>query len=415
MRQVLLGGKLLGNGGDMVGSVPRFGDPPYYLLNDTFTTNRAAGAVNGTDAEPGPGRRFAEDTGNKLSLASGSVSFATGGVNGDPRLIYNPVDRRPGLVLIGATLHTTQGANWGFAPGPGSLVSEGLRVNGTSLSVRANSISLAVGTIATSTVYQLAVVLRTGGALHFIKGGSFTNWTLVWISSIATAAALRPAIEAIGTSSVLTSSHIRIAPERWLPAPLASDGFSVWGTSDGLGHAEGVAGGLGVGGNGLAWTQNVGTWQAASGVASASALSGGVAIATVNTSKADVIATANITRAGSSAGVVVRYVDDNNFVVAQHDGTNAQLVKRVAGVNTVLISAVATYVAGAEVRLICQGQAFRLYYNGAFIGSEQTIADAGLQSGTRQGLRTTDTGNTFDDFVVRARGSGGEYAALDAF
>jgi hypothetical protein len=72
-------------------------------------------------------------------------------------------------------------------------------------------------------------------------------------------------------------------------------------------------------------------------------------------------------------------------------------------------------VAGAELRVTCEATKFRVYYNNAFIGSEQTISDAGLQSGANHGLYTTNTGNTFDDFVVRARGTGGEYAALDGF
>jgi hypothetical protein len=40
---------------------------------------------------------------------------------------------------------------------------------------------------------------------------------------------------------------------------------------------------------------------------------------------------------------------------------------------------------------------------------------SGLASGTKQGLYTNDTGNTFDDFIVYARCTGGEYSALDNF
>mgnify|MGYP000211933023 CR=1 FL=1 len=70
---------------------------------------------------------------------------------------------------------------------------------------------------------------------------------------------------------------------------------------------------------------------------------------------------------------------------------------------------------GADLRIICDVTKFRLYYNNVMIGTEQTISDSGLASGTKQGLYTSDTGNTFDDFRVFARGTGGEYSALDSF
>jgi hypothetical protein len=50
-----------------------------------------------------------------------------------------------------------------------------------------------------------------------------------------------------------------------LPSPLASDGFSVSGTTDGKGHAEGVAGGIGEGGGGLAWQSGGSTWSVSEG------------------------------------------------------------------------------------------------------------------------------------------------------
>jgi hypothetical protein len=87
----------------------------------------------------------------------------------------------------------------------------------------------------------------------------------------------------------------------------------------------------------------------------------------------------------------------------------------VAGTTTTLVDTAATYSAGADMRVICDATKFRLYYNNALVGTEQAIADAGLQSGTKQGLYTSDTGNTFDDLRVFARGTGGEYAALDNY
>lgn len=413
----LLGGAPLGQGqAGGVGSKDRHIGPPYYLLNDTFTTNRAAGAVSGTRAEPGPGlRTVGSDTGSKLSLSGGALVIASAapGTN-NPVLYWAPQTRPAGRTLIAECVPVagnaparvgwqTTGSFAAFAFGSTSI-----------LFTTTNSANDAfTGSWTGGTTYKLAICLRASGAYYFVKGGAFTNWTLLSFSAAGSSTAPAPGISAINAGAGISLNYLRVPSARWLPSPLASDGFSIWGTSDGYGHAEGVAGGIGAGGLGRLWSANVGTWGAPSGAAAASALSGGIAVATVDTGAADVIMTAKVTRSGGNAGVVVRYVDTSNYVYAIHNGTNAQLIKRVAGSETTLVNAAATYSAGAELRVGCEGQAFRLYYNNVLIGTQQTIADAGLASGTKQGLYTSNTGNTFDDFVVYARGSGGEYGVLD--
>lgn len=139
--------------------------------------------------------------------------------------------------------------------------------------------------------------------------------------------------------------------------------------------------------------------------------------ASVVVSTPDVLAEAAVTlTAGTQAGVVLNLdsaATPANFVIAYHDGTNCLLEKCVAGVYTTVISAAATYSAGAVLRVIKDGTAYRLYYNNALVGTG-TISDAGIVSNVRHGLFSTYS-NQFDDFVVRARGTGNEYSALDAF
>lgn len=407
-RQRLLGDGLMGRG-----DKSRFIGPPYYLISDTFTTNRSAGAVNGTRAEPGPGKRTVTDGNSKLSLSGGAAVIATGGVGaGDPGLYYGEMGRSVGLVFVAAITPTAATFQIGWETNLVASIAHGWRLGGSSvLMAFVNGSPLTVGTWA-SNAQSVAVAARSLGMAYFHKpnGG---NWLLMWISASGSQSPLRPAFVAESTAAVVTADHIRVPAVRWLPAPLASDGFAIWGTTDGLGHAEGVAGGVGAGGLGELWTANVGTWGASGGAAAASALSGSLGIATVDTGVASAIVTAKITRSGGNAGIVLRYADASNYVYAIHNGTNAQLVKRVAGSETTLINTAATYAAGAELRVVCDGTSFRLFYNGAAIGSAQTISDAGLASGTKQGLYTSNTGNTFDDFTVYARGAGGEYAILD--
>jgi hypothetical protein len=389
----------------------------FYLLNDTFTTNLAAGSVNGTDAEPGPGTRAVVDTNSKLALVGGEASFATGGAAAnDPALRITPIiQRAPGRTVVGSFSISAAGLDIGWDANLTGSPSDSVRANGTTLQVRQNNTTtLSVGVIVLGTPYQIAVVWREVGALYFIKGGTFTNWTLIAIGSVGNYAEGYMVASAVGTTSVGVVQYLRSPDVFWLPAPLLSDGFgSTFGTSDGLGHAEGVAMGRGRGGDGLAYTQ-VGTWATATGAVACTVLAGGLGITHATLPTADVIATVKVTRAGGVGGLALRYVDANNYITCHHDGTNVLLVKKVAGVDTTVQTTVVTYVAGAELRVIATGTAFRVYYNNAIVGTEQAIADAALLSPLKFGLYSTNVGNTFDDLAIYARGTGGEYAALDA-
>ncbi|MEM5789741.1 MAG: hypothetical protein AAGU11_20695, partial [Syntrophobacteraceae bacterium] len=59
------------------------------------------------------------------------------------------------------------------------------------------------------------------------------------------------------------------------------------------------------------------------------------------------------------------------------------------------------------------GSSYDLYYNNAKVGTTATVADAGIVSNVLHGLFSTYERNTFDNFVVRARGTEGQYAVLD--
>lgn len=416
----LLGAGLLGAGGGN-----RHIGPPYYLLNDTFTSDRAAGAVNGTNAEPGPGRRSVTDGNSKMSLSGGQLVVVTGGVGqANPQLLLTPVSRTPGRLVVAQVGGITETFAVGFDAATASPVTSGAAVFGIrfagssrTLQIYSSALPLSVGNWATATTYQIAVVARETAASYFIKGGAFTNWTLLWtgaLGAFGAAPLLYPAFVPDAATAVYVADYIRVPSALWLPTPLLSDGFSAWGTSDGLGHAEGVAGGLGSGGSGLTYTVT-GTWGAAGGVASASALSSGSAIAYAETGKADALVSVAFTRAGGDGGLLLRFADSNNFMSCRHDGTNVVLIKKVAGSNTTVRTTAATYVAGAALTAALEGTKVRIYYNNALVGAEDTIADAALVAATKHGLYTTNTGNTFDNLVCYARGSGGEYAALDAF
>ena len=137
-------------------------------------------------------------------------------------------------------------------------------------------------------------------------------------------------------------------------------------------------------------------------------------ISVTDTSTRDCICTVAIstTPAGTQAGLAIGIdsaTDPKYGVIAYHDGTSCKLDKLVNGVWTNVISAVATFSANAEIRVIRDGTSFRLYYNNAQVGATSTVADVGDY--TLHGLFNTHT-TPMDNFTVYARGSNGEYNAV---
>lgn len=240
-----------------------------YLLRDEFTTDRAAGAVNGTAAEPGPGTRVAADTNSKLTISSAALTFATGGAAaGDPGVWLNLVARAAGRVLVAeitpANVDGSAGVGWDT--NTSGAINDALRLAATgALSLVANSgTAFTVGTY-TAASLKVAAVMRGTGVFWFAYLSS--KWVLLYRTEAGTAN-VYPAINAIGTTSIFTSSYLRVPLARWLPTPLVSDGFgSAFGTSDGLGHAEGVAGGIGAGGSGVTFSNAGATWSVSGGKA----------------------------------------------------------------------------------------------------------------------------------------------------
>lgn len=392
-----------------------------YRQRDEFTTALAAGSVNNTAAEPGAGTRHVTDTESKLSIASGKLDFASGKASpayGDPGYWLDGETRTIGRMFaceLNASVLATKVLIVGWDNNQaGDILGYGFVVTGT-VNVKINdgtSITVTVGgALSTSTSYKLLFALNSTGCQCFIQGGAYTYPTLLWLARVGTTTPLYPAI--VNNSATFTSEFARV-PENvlWLARPYASDGFGgTFGTTDGAGHTD-SGDALGSGGSGVAWTQ-VGTWGNSAGKAAASALDGGLALATVPTATKDVWISAALTRAGDNVGLVGRYADANNYLIAYHDGTNAKLDQVLAGVTSTLITGAAAFSANAIMRLEMDGSNAALYYNDARIGTSSSI-NAGLTA-TAHGLYTTNTGNTFDGFNVFARGTANEYSRLTDF
>lgn len=383
-----------------------------YLFRDMFTTDRAAGSVDGTPCEPGVGTRAVVDSaGDKMSISSGAlgISSVTGSV--DPRIAFPSVARVPGTIIkfrITTSARFTGGlysnADMASLSGINPITIASTTV--MTLSFGGTGYNTNIAPVSMNTYHWFSFVLRATGCYLFVQGGlDFPSVTLLWVGKVGNQASVIPCLA--GRLNVTGLDEINVSRTLWLPSPLVSDGMSAT-TTDGAGHAE--TSGLGSGGSGLAYT-NVGTWGVSSGVRSCSSLSGGVGISTVDCGKADVLHYVKLTRSAGNIGIVVRKADATNYIYAFTDGTNITLRKVVNGSDSEVMAPTAiTYAAGAEMTIVIGGSVLRLFYNSILVGTvDLTIDDATLQTGTGVGLYTTDTGNTFDNMTTYAKGSGGEY------
>lgn len=251
--------------------------PVTMLLDDEFNTDLAAGSVHGTAAEPGPGTRGVADSGSYLSITSGQLRITQAITATNPAMWFTLYTARIAGKIFSSHFKMSSSTNSdGFCCGHdatepwinnwparafnfyrGGI----LKVNSLNVS------SIAIGLWSVNTDYYCIRLIRSTGDMWLIKGGAFSNWTLLFADTTNSDANLYPiAKQWNNAGDSCYHSFLRIPTTLWLPTPLLSDGFgSTFGTSDGLGHAEGVAGGIGAGGGNKVWTGA--TWSVSDGKA----------------------------------------------------------------------------------------------------------------------------------------------------
>lgn len=250
---------------------------PSYDLLDMLLDAKAAGSVNGTPAEPGPGgARLVHDVESKIAIAGGTENWTAQATPAyaDQDRVYSqaPITRAFGVVVICKWRLTTDNPCY-----PLALVTSTTPIwNHTHVEAgfyRSAALSLAViynatlgpvvATIAVDTDYLLAIELRAAGAKWYIKGGAFTNWTKLFEHTLGSTATLY--VASANQISVFALDDVRSPSRKFYDVPLASDSFAradgALGITDGLGHAEANGGG------GLAWQFDAGAWAVSSNAA----------------------------------------------------------------------------------------------------------------------------------------------------
>lgn len=398
------------------GKPVNWGDPALWLLRDEFMTPRAAGSVNGTAAEPGPGTRTVTDlTNTKVFISSGTLSIGNSNSWSDCLLSYASLGSRTAGRTVLARISKSAGEGL-FCVGNGAW-EDGVMLYGNTL--RAWSPVTVITSHSDNQYHYLAIASRTAGHFILAKLNGQLNWLLRWIRYTSSGSDTGIKIQSATTSFGV--QMVRVPNTLWLPTPIASDGFgSSFGMTDGLGHAEGVAGGIGSGGSGKTWSNGGATWSVSSAKAintSPSGLSQKISVAQM--SKANVFATAALTRATAEVGLALS-VDSasnpQNGVLVYLDGTNCKIDKIVGGNVTNVRTTAVTYSAGARLAVVKEGMSYRVFYNDQLVGAENTISDTSVVDNTLHGLYSTNAGNTLDGYTCYATGTSGEYnAALDAW
>jgi len=379
-----------------------------YAIRDLFTTALSAGSVNGTNAEPGPGvRNVIDPLGSKVTVTGGYIHIVGTGSWLQAAFYETPaITRAAGKVCVIEYIlsNTTPGRMIGLSTttdgnftGYNSVgISEDFTGQWGARRTSGGSTPLLMATsLLSGTLY---IVLRLLGKYVFLDIG--TDVILLWWDDWDSTATLY-----LGATQVQnggTGDYRVRSPSSAFYAvqALASDSFNradgALGSTDGAGHAEANSG------SDKAWTDQVGTWGIATNKAQALALSGGLAVATIDAGVRNVILEMKTVRASAgNVGGVACWTDANNHIEFYHDGTNAVCKQIVAGTPTTLVTAAATYAANAKLRLMIDGTRVMLYYNDIYIGTSNSL-NAGLTA-TVQGILTTDTGNTQDNFTCFAR------------
>ncbi len=394
---------------------------PLYSLRDDFRTDLAAGSLNGTAAEPGPGSRTIVDSlGTKASISGGWLRLL-GKSTGDPGYWLGPAKPRAlGQLAVYRVRPSYDSLYFGLSTAnSGALTDNGFLISrtGTIGEIKENNAAQYLSPITFNEAYDVSQLLQATGDLSFIRGGNeYPYHELIWRSKVKNGANLYAGI--LSGNSVSTSIDANYAK---LPlfkytniAPIISDSFNRADAA--LGSTDGVGDSIFSGGSGYSWTDQQGSYGVATNKAQPSALDGGgIAVTTISVLTTDIyIDRLVLTRAAGVVGVVLRYVDADNHIRVVHDGTNIALIKRVAGTETTVTTSALAFGAG-NLTVTSSGPFFHVWWNDVSISNRNWIGDAKLQKSTKIGFYSTDLGNTFDRFVVFAKGTSGEYGLLGRF
>jgi hypothetical protein len=338
---------------------------------------------------------------------------ATIGANaaGDPRILEGPTLTRAlgkyGLVRIIGTGADLGISYHGFRDDLNNVpADDGLRVGGAgSLNPYANGAQLPiVGSVATTDILDIVILLRAVGFYAYIKGGSFTDWTLLWVDATSTRDNLYLG-SSPGDGTANYGLDRLILPTRTFIPPItvydtftAANGTSLDAhTSDSTGP-DGATQSTDVQGS---WTIQSGTIQVQSN--KAQSIGAGTHVATKSAGIADVLIEDTINLAvGTVGAIVARLTDTSNYwrMFASDGGNSIGIQEINAGTPTTRATAVVAIADSTDynAKVVAQGQNITMFLDDA---NRITYGSAALNEAvTEHGIRMTAANATHDTFTV---------------
>lgn len=361
------------------------------------------------------------------------IPSMSGTGNSDPMLSAPSVTRVHGVAL-GAEISTDKtdpGASWtsstylGWSHSPTAyptITGLGLSNSGNILSYNGGAASGNFAVRDPNSSYGYFVIMRPTGAEFYMRVGSV--WKLIWIGNAGTATPSYPTFSAPTASGYLYKLLVPRDLIRF--GLLAYDNFTR--TDGGIGKS------LSFGPDGQ--SASIRSWIVAPGtgwiITSNAAYNGDPSGAFKQEALVEVGATSVIidavpvyvAGAGQSVGIIAcarNYISNWDGIRAYFDGSgNIVIDKRVNGSVSTLATVATTYSAGKHLVMIVDtssGSAVvRVFYNDVWVGgAEYTVSDSQLLNATKCGMYCNNSTDSFTSFSVRARGLGGEYAALTRY
>ena len=385
-----------------------------YLLRDDFLDDKAAGSLLGTPADPGPGTRVGQDTGDKMST-SGEKLLISRQANYDPKFALDAVTREAGRLMVGHIKLSNQAnryqMGWAVHTGAGQ-VEMGVMSVGIELRTPTNQ---RIGNVYADRDYYLAMVLKAAGAYVFIKEitGS-PAWVFYWMSTANSTATLYAIIGVQNAWGAGNNEHemLRVPLSTWLPTPLIYDLFTGANGTSLDAHGSDTAGPESQPVGSLTGVEQSGDWDIQSNRANPD----GAGMHSWELGKANIFFFLKLN--GGTAGgpgMLMRYTDTENYWYLQADRANNRLeIHEVnATVDTVRANAAVAINDSTDYVIsgYCHAQSLRCFIDGL---SAIAYGTAALNEGaTKHGLFSDNSDCKFDNLLVFVRN--GDYKTLDSF
>lgn len=234
------------------------------------------------------------------------------------------------------------------------------------------------------------------GAWYFIKGGAFSTWTLLWVTTLDNTATLYAVFSSYQAAGTLDDFRVPDRDLSSIQVPMAYSSFTA-GNGTSLDAITPEVGG--------GWTEQSGDWDIQTNRANPD----GAAIATVSApGAADGLVDCTVNGgAGDNPAIDLRYSDANNYWYLQADrvANQLELHEYNATVDTVRANAAVVINDNTDyaARAIMYGQTIDGFLDG---GNKITYALAALnETSIIHGIRAENTAGEFDNFVAYPRTS----------